>query len=177
MSRLDFEFIKFYGIDSMEPAFSPEVREYTIRRKAGTEMSFVATLNLPPAPQDPNGGWFQPQYPGYSLEYHIAGNDTKDFWTNGQNVSVSCGVGERKLSIYCQKSKKNHDVNAQTVGLEFNVITEPMSEEEIKACTHRRTHSYEGECWGGGSGSCSVEIITVCDDCGETVGKSFDYRS
>lgn len=177
MSKLEFAHIQFYGIDSLEPAFDPKIKDYTIRRRAGTDMSFVACMNQPPQPPCTDGGWSTPQFPGYSLEFHVAGNDTKDFWAVGQVTGVNCGVGTRDLEICCVKSKRNHDENAQTVYLHFVVITEPMSAAEISACTHRKTHTSEGECWGGASGSCSVEILTYCDDCGEMIGKSWDYRN
>lgn len=168
MQLLSFANVRFTGIESLQPAFDPTTKEYKIRRKAGNDMTFCATLNKPPAASET-------QYPGYVLKYTIYANDTVGYWKNGEVTPANCPVGDSTLEIQCNKSNP-YDTTIEAFSVVFKIRTDPMSAEQIASCPHARLYKQEGEWWGGASGSCCVEFHTRCNDCGVTLSTTHEYR-
>jgi hypothetical protein len=165
MEPLNFESVIFMGIDSMEPAFDPKIRNYTIHRKAGSDFRFKAILNRPEEPK-PEDMWQYSPYPGFSFEMYVPGDVYKSFWSPGNWVSVNAGPGETDVSVNCILNRTTE--GESSFYLSIKVHTEPLSEEHRALCTHPSTQTSEGQFWGGGSGSCTV--------CGATTNTYFDHR-
>jgi hypothetical protein len=161
---LAFADIEFMGCETIEQD-SKNKNQYTVHRKAGSDFRFKATLNWTPEPRTEDDGWCYQPYPGHSLEYHESGAEYKSFWSVDTWASVRCPPGESTVYI-----------SAGSAGVRVTVITAELAEEERRICTHPSTRTSEGECWGGGSGSCTVEILTSCVVCGATLDRSFDHR-
>ncbi|RYG99529.1 hypothetical protein EON65_50195 [archaeon] len=178
MSQLAFENIEFSGYDAMSPpAFSPEHKVYTFHRKpvGSGDFCFRLHLNRPPVKRTPNDGTMYVAYPNYSLQYHVAGEEYCNFWSNEQWIGPSCPAGrESEITISCSLSKKYRGPE-ESFWVKLVVITSDMEPEQRLACAHPSTASYEGQFFGG-QGSCSVEIISACTVCGATVGTSWEVR-
>jgi hypothetical protein len=174
--QLAFQNVEFSGHTSMDPpVFSPDVKEYTIHKAAGADLLFKITLNHPPKPKVE---YYDVEYEGYSLEFHESGAEYKSFWSVGSWNRANCPPGECNVSISALLTKRYRDSDElHSVGVYLKVITEEMSPEQRAACTHPHTRTEEGQCFGGGSGSCSVEIIRSCTVCGATLDTSWDHRS
>lgn len=171
---LAFHTIEFMGHDSIEPAFSPEVTRYVIHRSAGSDFRFKATLNRKSAPHDEEDDWNYQPYPGFTLEYHEYSSMYKSFWSPDSWASVSCPPGETELSVSCSLRRVRE--GEKSFGVSVKIITAEMTPQQRLACTHPSSTTSEGECWGGGSGSCTVELITSCSVCGTTLSTSHEHR-
>ncbi len=102
-----FESIEFYGINSIEPEFSPEITSYTIHRAAGSNFQFRAKLNIDPLVPTEDDGWNFAPFPGYTLSYHESGAMYKSFWSHNQWSGVGGTPGESSFSISCTASKRS----------------------------------------------------------------------
>ena len=99
VAPLAFESIEFSGITSIEPAFSPSVKEYAIHRTAGSDFKFKVKLNRSPAPRDPEDGTMYEAFPGYVLDMYISGEVYKSFWGVDYWKTVVCPPGESSFWI------------------------------------------------------------------------------
>jgi len=162
MVALNFETIEFRNADRVER--TDEVKhDYTIYRKATSKFAFRASLDNPSPPSR------------YSYEYYVPGDVYKSFWSPGSWSHISLTAGEVEITICCNLNRRV-EPDEKSFYATFKIITEPLSAEEHAVCTHPSSRSSEGECWGGGSGSCTVEIISSCTVCGATLSTSFDHR-
>lgn len=162
------------GCDSVDPPFDPSITKYVIHRAAGSDFRFKAALNRIPVVQTEENGWNYQPYPGFSFEMQQTGAMYKTFWSPGNWVPVYCPPGETEVSVVCQlKQKLGEDA---TFWFSMTVITSEMTPEQLLACSHLSTLTSEGECWGGGSGSCTVEIVTRCAACGTRLSTTHDHR-
>lgn len=177
MKPLNFKSVEFYGFDTMEPSvFDINVNKYTIHRKAGSNFCFRAELNRAPKPKTEEDGWNHVPYPGFSQELYVSGNVYKSFWSPGEWAAIDAGPGVTEVCISCVLGKRARLEGENTFCISLTVHTEPLAEEERKVCTHPSTRTTEGEFWGGGSGSCTVEMITSCTVCGATTSTTYDHR-
>lgn len=156
---LVFKSVEFHGHDSVEPSGE---KSYTVRRKASQDLLFKAELNRP----EPHLGW--------SLEFYTSGSQYKDFWIPGSWHGLACPPGES--DVWISAVNKHLPDGVVRLGVSVKVITEDLTPEEKEACTHPTTRTCEGEYWGGASGSCTVEIITLCAVCGAYLSRSYDHR-
>jgi hypothetical protein len=99
VAPLAFESIEFSGITSIDPPFSPSVKEYLIHRTAGSEFMFKVKLNRLPRPRDPEEGTMYQKFPGYTLDMYISGEVYKSFWVVDSWIPVSCPPGESSFWI------------------------------------------------------------------------------
>lgn len=105
-NNISFKSLEFYGIDSIEPEFSPSVTQYTIHRQAGSNFQFKASLNIEPLQPTEDDGWnFQP-YPGRTLEYNVLGTEYKSFWSVDSWNAIGCPPGEEKMYIAVCPTKR-----------------------------------------------------------------------
>lgn len=169
---LNFKSIEFSGAERVERTDETE-HNYTIYRKATSQFAFCPTLNRAkvPKPRDP---WQYSPYPGFSFEYYVPGDVYKSFWSPDSWSHISTTSGEIDVTICCELNRTIE--GEKSFYARFKIITEPLSAEERAACTHPSSRTSEGECWGGGSGSCTVEMVTSCTVCGATLSTSFDHR-
>lgn len=170
---LAFKSIEFSGYDSME---TTGPNSYTIYRKAGSNLMFKAELNRAAVPRDEEDGTMYQAYPGWTLEYIESNSEYKSFWSSGSWYSLRSPPGESEAHISACLNKRSPAQGEASFGVSVKIITQTMTAEERQACTHPSSMSSEGQCWGGGSGSCTVEIITSCSVCGATLSTSFDHR-
>ncbi len=162
--QLEFQSIEFSGFESLEPAFDPKIRNYTIHRKAGNNFCFRAKLNQKPRSKIDNKGsvyqeYFndtvdssdeeempslQEEYANYTLEY-LDGDNARKWWSYDCWHRINCVPGEEsRFSIICSLPKK-YVGPLQELWMNFTVITEEMSEEGRLACTHPSTCTKEGK--------------------------------
>lgn len=177
MEPLNFKSIEVFGYDRMEPpAFDINVKKYTIYRKSGSNLCFRAELNRAPVPKTEENGWNHQPYPGFTHEMHASGDVYKSFWSPGDWKAITAGPDETEVCISCDLGKRARLEGEKTFYISLTVHTEPLTQEERKACTHPSTRTTEGEFWGGGSGSCTVEMITSCTVCGATTNTYHEHR-
>ena len=172
MTGLHVKLIEFSGADRVERTDEAK-HNYTIYRKATSSFAFRAFLNRPMEPRTEDDWQYSP-YPGFSYEYYVPGDMYKSFWSPESWSHISVTSGEVEITICCELNRTME--GEKSFYARFKIITEPLSAEERAACTHPSSRTSEGECWGGGSGSCTVEIITSCTVCGATLRQSFDHR-
>jgi hypothetical protein len=172
---LAFASMDIVGCDTAEQ--DPDNRNhYLVKRKAGSDLRFKATLNRPPVPLPAeDDGSFYEAYPGYILEYHVSGAEHKSFWTVDSWASLPCPPGTWGVTITAKFTKRPTEGEG-TIEATMSVITSPLSEEEKLHCAHPSSRVTEGEWWGGCSGTCQVELITSCVVCGAELSKTIEHR-
>lgn len=175
MSILAFKSIEFSGADKVERSSDLNKHNYTIYRKATTPFAFRAFLNRTMEPRTEDNSWCYAPYPRYSFEYHVSGDMYKSFWSPESWSHISTTSGTTEITICCCLNRVVIE-GEKSFYATFTIITEPLSDEERAACTHPSSRTSEGEFWGGGSGSCTVEIISSCTVCGATLNTSFEHR-
>jgi hypothetical protein len=171
-----FASIEFMGCDAVEQ--DPANRDhYLVTRKAGSDFRFKATFNRPPAPlpEPIEEDTFYEPYPGYILEYHEDGAEGKSSFSVDSWASPCCPTGEWRVFITAKYNRRPTEGEG-TIEAMLSVTTTPLSEEEKLLCTHPSSRVIEGDWWGGASGSCQVELITLCVVCSATLSTRCEYR-
>lgn len=164
MDPLHFESLEFRGIDRMvPPSFDVNIRTYTVYRKAGNKLAFRAGLNRNDVLES------------YTLMLYVYGNMySKSYWSPNSWAPFRLGNDDTEVVVGCELNSPMDGEKSQFISIA--VITEPTEKQEHAECLHLSTYSSEGQCWGGGSGSSTVEIITYCAICNATLGTSHEHR-
>jgi len=177
MEPLNFVSIEFSGVDRVEPPnFDVNTKTYEVYRKTGSDLAFRATMNRLPVERTEDNSWCYRPYPNFTHEMIVYGDMYKSSWSPNNWTGVNAGPGKTEVSIRCELSRHSDIEGEKPLFVSLIVHTEPPSEEERNACTHPSSRTSEGQCWGGGSGSCTVEIITSCSVCGATLSTDYDHR-
>jgi hypothetical protein len=158
---LAFKSMEFSGCESVEVTGPTS---YTVRRKASENLVLKAELNKENKEQQRH----------WSLEYFVVGSEYKSFWTPLCWNHLVCPPGDS--DAYISVCIKRPVPGEASFSISVKVITAELSAEERTACTHPSTMTSEGQCWGGGSGSCTVEMVTSCAVCGATLSTYHDHR-
>lgn len=177
METLNFDYIEFRGIDRMEPPdFDASVTKYIVYRKMGNKLAFRAGLNrVPVHKSEVNSRGYQP-YSNYTMVFYVYGDMySKSHWSPDCWAPFRVGPEETEVVVGCELNTPIEGEKSQYITV--IVRTEPVSEEECRACLHPSSYTSEGQCWGGGSGSSTVEIITHCAVCNATIGTTHEHRS
>ena len=177
MEPLNFTSFEFRGVERVEPPnFDVNVKKYEVYRKVGSDLAFRAVMNRPPVERTEDNSWCYRSYPNFTHEMIVYGDMYKSFWSPNNWTGINAGPAETEVCICCELSRTSDIEGEKSLYITLNVHTEPLSEEQPKACSHPSTRTSEGQCWGGGSGSCTVEIITSCSVCNATLSTHHDHR-
>ncbi len=80
--QLDIKAVEFSGIGSIDPEFNPNLKEFVIHRKAGSEFRFKVTLNKEPNPvsDDPN----YCAYEMFDQTFSVDDESNGKFWAHNE---------------------------------------------------------------------------------------------
>lgn len=177
MVPLQFKSLEFSGADRVEPPiFDVNVNKYDVYCKAGSDLAFRATMNRAPVERTEDNSWCYRSYPNFTHEFYVSGDMYRSFWSPGNWTGITAGPADTEVSIKCELSRHSDIEGEKSLYLTLVVHIERLTEEQCKACSHPSTRTSEGQCWGGGSGSCTVEIITSCAVCNATLNTEYDHR-
>lgn len=175
--KLAFQQLHVENAVRIEPPFSPDIFEYNVYPIPGPHtLYFSMVMNIPPAEAVDKTVYRYEAYPHYNLMYNI-GSDINNRWI----PSTQYNPTEYKYGVKADKTYPRDVViscrpdSAQVEELKLVLHVQPRALEEGE-CNHNRTETTEGECWGGGSGSCQVEILVICTECKETISRYIDHR-
>lgn len=168
-TKLAFQNLQIENALRVEPEFHPDILEYDVYPIAGpADMSFSVVMNTPPTPAG--------RYPNYSFYFHADGRSERWLPSSEANPTehkftfTASPQQQKDITIFCESDFPEVD---PTLTLVLHVHSRGLAEGE---CGHFITLEEEGEIWGGASGSCQIEILTICSDCGQTVKSRIDYH-
>lgn len=158
------------------PDFDASIRTYTVYRKAGNKLAFRAGLSRVPVHKTEENSWGYQPYSNYTLMFYVYGDMySKSLWSPDCWAPFRVGPEDTEVVIGCELNTLIEGEKSQYITV--IVRTETISEEECKSCLHPSTYTSEGQCWGGGSGSSTVEMITRCAVCNAVIDTTHEHRS
>ena len=169
--------LHFVNVDRIEPDFHPDVKEYKVYPSIGAKnIHFSVETDMPSAPAADKKDFYYEPYADFKLYYYTT---TMSY---GWSKVIPSENDPQEHKFYIETSPQYaKDVHlfceAKTRGLPskeyvLNVQPYPLAPGE---CGHFNTYKQDGDVFGGASGSCSIETLIICKDCGATVGKEWEY--
>jgi len=173
---LAFANITFHNnVDKMEPAeFHPDVKEYTIYPTLGSDsIIFSVTMNQIPQPGDTSDFYYR-AFPNYDLYYKKNWDIYRYKWlpsdpANPQEHKNYIAVEDRGSIVELRCEAQSNDVETFFITL---LVKTPIGQ-----CPHDNTYSVDGDVFGGASGSCQIETLIYCNNCGKLVDKQCEYHN
>ena len=160
------------------PQFHPDVKQYLIYPKAAaTNITFSIVTNKAPADAEDKSDFYYKPFPNYHLYYKQEFEYPIYRWI----PSSASDPTERKYyletdtrydktyNVFCESESR------EAATIQYNLIVKPRALAPGE-CGHFNTYSEEGDVFGGASGSCSIETLIICRDCGTVVKKEYEYR-
>eukprot|EP01033_Poteriospumella_lacustris_P007107 gene7108-5113_t len=166
MSDYYVENVTFLGGSMLDPPFDPAINEYQLAR----------------SPENPSRVAFEVKLSHYDDRFEHSCTYSGNFY-RGDPFSASrpnalvipASATDVFISYYPTKRYRD-ELAGQGRTYTFHVPELVLTAEERAACPHPSTNKQSGECWGGGSGSSQCEVLIVCNRCGTTVDKYYEYN-
>ena len=182
--NLVFQSIVLTNVERMEPAeFSPNVFKYTVYRKPGEcHFGFYGLMNQQPQKQTE---WWTPPYNKRKLVFdYTNASEGELLWRPCKDDSPTDLSAHNTFMLPPRSSRlwvgivpeKRYRDEIKVIGYEFNFPEVAISPDEIANCKHPNSYTTSGEVWGGGSGSCQVEMLRMCVICDAQIDRWIEHN-